>query len=140
MTNRHIALLALVPIAGLVFIIATVVVVLSLPDDETSEPVALVPTATAAPASTVTPAPTATPPPVVFPPAPPVDTSRAVAAGQTTLLEVDTGRVLRWENGENVQNARFSPDGRWLVYNQGWIPSENDLINSRIYRINLAAR
>jgi len=139
MTNRNIALMALVPIAGLVFIIASVVVVLSLPDDEAPPPVALAPSATAAPASTLTPSPTATPPPVVFTPVPPVDISRAVAAGQTTLLEVETGRVLRWENGENVQNARFSPDGRWLVYNQGWIPSENDLINSRIYRINLAA-
>jgi len=139
MTNRNIALMAIVPIAGLVFIIATVVVVLSLPDDNAPPTVALAPTATAAPASAVTPAPTATPPPVVIPPALPIDTARAVAAGQTTLLEVDTGRVLRWENGENVQNARFSPDGRWLVYNQGWIPSENDLINSRIYRIDLAA-
>ena len=139
MTNRNIALLTLIPIAGLVFAIATVVVVLSLPDDDAPEPVALAPTATAASVSTSTPVPTPTPPPVVFPPAPPVDTSRTVAAGQTTLLEVDTGRVLRWENGENVQNARFSPDGRWLVYNQGWIPGENDLINSRIYRIDLSA-
>ena len=139
MTNRHVALLALIPIAGLVFIIATVVVVLSLPDDEAPPPVALMPTATTVPVSSATLAPTATPPPVVFPPAPPVDTSRAVAAGQTTLLEVDTGRVLRWENGENVQNARFSPDGRWLVYNQGWIPGENDLINSRIFRLDLLA-
>jgi len=139
MTNRRIALLALVPIAGLVFVIATVVVVLSLPDDEATQSMALAPTATAATAVTMTPAPTPTPPAIMFPAAPPVDTSRAVAAGQTTLLEVETGRVLRWENGENVQNARFSPDGRWLVYNQGWIPGENDLINSRIYRIDLSA-
>jgi Tol biopolymer transport system component len=62
-----------------------------------------------------------------------------VPAGQTTLLEVDTGRVLRWENGENVQNPRFSPDSRWLVYNQEWLPGENDLSNSRIYRLDLAA-
>ena len=69
------------------------------------------------------------------------DTSRAVASGETTLLEVETGRAYVWPQGSYVQNARFSLDGRWLVYNAGWNPDAGLGPNSAsVYHIDLQSR
>jgi Tol biopolymer transport system component len=70
-------------------------------------------------------------------PSPPLSPAQA---GETTLIEVATGRVYQWPEGSNVQNARFSPDSRWLTYNAGWLPGDNrGPPDASVYRMDLLA-
>ena len=100
-----------------------------LSDDDSSSPPALREAETAAPTAGIRPL-----------ASPTIDASQTVSGAETTLLEVATGRVYSWPVGSEVQNPRFSDDGRWLIYNAGWIPSSGQTPNvASIYRIDLQA-